>query len=668
MEKTLCELLKSIEREIVDDEFFDSEKGAPLEKRDKNPAIKGLAFDSRSVSEGFLFFALPGTHTSGNVFIAQAIQKGAAAVVFQGEIDEKNAALIRDALAGRKKNSLLFSDRARENHENLSEENKAARDDFADSRSADEKSCADLSDETADFDSKTHVDFENPRVKNADSRSADDFSGVAFVKVKDSRFCMAPISSAFYGNPSEKLKVIGVTGTEGKSSAVSFIWQFLKDAGKKAGFISTVQYSFGEKATDNSEHQTTPEAPIIQERLFRMAQNGCEYAVIESSSHGLSKKTNRTGCVNFDCAIFLNVTLEHLEFHKTFEQYRSDKANLFRKLDEHDHVKTINGQKTKITPLAIVNVDDPSAEYFLRATKQRAIGFSSRGKEGAFKADFDSNRGDSSENISESEIPLFKAGAVKNGDQGIEFDLSFESAFDFPCRACENPKNTARSCEEKTVHVKSSVPGAFNSYNITAAIIAVSFFTGLPISRVAESALRLLPVKGRMTTIDKGQPFEVIVDYAHTPSSFEAIFPPIRERVSGKMIAVFGSGGERDTTKRPLQGEIAARFCDIVILTDEDPRKEDSLSILNQIAKGAEKQGMRRGENLFLTPDRPRAIRQAVKIARKGDVILLLGKAHENSIIYKDYVMPYDEIAEAEKALDESGYSKPNEPQPRAED
>ena len=189
-----------------------------------------------------------------------------------------------------------------------------------------------------------------------------------------------------------------------------------------------------------------------------------------------------------------------------------------------------------------------------------------------------------------------------------------------------------------------------------AAMSAVSRLTGTSLDTVAELASKLVPVKGRMTVIDKGQPFEVIVDYAHTPSSFETIFPPIRHRCAGRMIALFGSGGERDTEKRPLQGQVAAHFCDVVILTDEDPRGEDPVELLKQIAVGAEKAGMKMGENLFITHERPEAIRQALKMAKKDDIVLLLGKSHENSIIYKDHVMPYDEIKEAEKALSELGF------------
>ena len=184
-----------------------------------------------------------------------------------------------------------------------------------------------------------------------------------FIKVQDARFAMSPIAAAFYDNPSSKLAVIGVTGTEGKSSTVSFIWQLLRLMGKKAGFISTVQYSLGGDAIANPEHQTTPEAPIVQRQLYQMVQAGCHYAVVESSSHGLSVRTNRLGNVLFDCAVWMNVTHEHLEFHGTFEQYRHDKANLFRALDTHNHEKLIDGQKVTIPAFGVINLEDPSAEY-----------------------------------------------------------------------------------------------------------------------------------------------------------------------------------------------------------------------------------------------------------------------------------------------------------------
>ncbi len=567
MTKNLFDILSSIKYECVS-----ADGKTPLhENSKKSPAeISSLVFDSRDVTQGSLFFALPGTHTTGNVFIPAAIKNGARAIVFQDDFDDETSKKINEALASAK---------------------------------------------------------ETP----------------VFVKVESSRFAMAPLSSAFYDNPSKKLAVIGVTGTEGKSSTVSFIWQLLRLTGHKAGFISTVQYSLGGDAQANPQHTTTPEAPIIQHYLAEMVNNGCEYAVVESSSHGLSAKLNRTGNILFDAGIFMNVTLEHLEFHGTFEQYRDDKANLFRKLDEHNHEKIILGKKVTVPSFGIVNLEDESASYFIKATKQPVLGFTTGGKAG--KAAGEGTEANPLPKIP-AEIPVLRARNIASASFGLTFDMTEPSVID----------DNAKPLPPKVFHVKSSLPGAFNTYNLMAAIEAVSRLTNTDIEKVASLVEKLVPVKGRMTVIDKGQPFELIVDYAHTPSSFDTIFPPIRRRCSGKMISLFGSGGERDLKKRPLQGEIAARFCDIVILTDEDPRGEDSVELLKMIAVGAEKEGKVLDKDLFIIPDRPKAIREAFKMAGKDDIVLLLGKAHENSIIYKDHVMPYDEISEALKALEEMGW------------
>jgi UDP-N-acetylmuramoyl-L-alanyl-D-glutamate--2,6-diaminopimelate ligase len=207
------------------------------------------------------------------------------------------------------------------------------------------------------------------------------------------------------------------------------------------------------------------------------------------------------------------------------------------------------------------------------------------------------------------------------------------------------------------IEFRDKLPGAFNSNNVLAAILAVSGLLKMPVREIAPFVKKLKPVKGRMTTIEKGQPFELVIDYAHTPSSFQTVFRPLRERLNksgGRIISLFGSGGERDTQKRPQQGKVAAEYCDYVILTDEDPRGEVPMAILEEIAGGID--GLNRDETLFLIPDRPAAIRKAFSLANKGDLVILLGKGHENSIIYKDHVMPYDEIAEAEKALSEINY------------
>ena len=512
---------------------------------DADPVIEWLAFDSRDVRAGTLFFALPGTHTTGAVFIPAAVAAGACAVVYEGSLPEQTVQAMRRA-------------------------------------------------------------------------------GTVSVRVESARFAMSPASAAFYDNPSGKLRVIGVTGTEGKSSTVSFIWQLLCLCGKKAGFISTVQYSVGGGAIDNAEHQTTPEAPVVQRMLHEMVCSGCEYAVVEASSHGLSRRLNRLGDVAFDVGVMMNVTHEHLEFHGTREQYCSDKANLFRALDAEYHIK--NGARVPV--FGVVNADDHAALYFRNAACAPVAGFSVRTPETADLPDVPPN------------MPVLYASGIVSDAMGTAFLLRGENGFD--CNAL----------------VQCPLPGAFNANNLLAALIVVSRLTQLPLEQVAGLCAKLMPVRGRMTEIDCGQPYEVIVDYAHTPSSFEQIFPPIRSRVKGKIISVFGSGGERDIQKRPVQGRIAAVYSDIVLLCDEDPRGEKSAELLSMIAVGCREAGMVAGKDYFIIPPRQDAIRFAFGLAEPGDAVLLLGKAHENSIIYKDYVMPYDEIGEAVQALGDRGFRR----------
>ena len=489
--------------------------------------ISGIAYDSRDVKPGYLFFALPGLHADGHDFIDKALDAGASAVIHSREP-------------------------------------------------------------------------ESPR------------PGIAYVRVPDSRFALSPIADAFYGHPSRSLAVVGVTGTEGKSTTVYLIWQLLNLSGSRAGFFSTVMSDTGSGELPNPEHQTTPEANSVHRMLASMRDAGYEYAVVEASSHGLSPRTNRLGNVDFDVGIMTNVTREHLEFHGTVEQYRQDKANLFRTLDRVEHRKSIAGRPVEVPSFGVVNADDPVSDLFRGACRKPVLSFGTGGGQADAAA---------RNVVSDSSGSFFEY--VENGQV-------------YPARI--------------------DLAGEFNVRNALAALLVVSRLRGIPVSGLLPLLPRLKPVRGRMTVVDRGQPFEVIVDYAHTPSSFQAILPPLRRRVSGRMICVFGSGGERDTEKRPLQGRIAAGYCDIVVLSDEDPRGEDSMALLEEIAAGCP--GLRRGERLFLIPDRRAAIRKAFYLACPGDLVLLLGKGHENSIIYAKGTIPWDEIAEAEAALAELDYER----------
>lgn len=434
---------------------------------------------------------------------------------------------------------------------------------------------------------------------------------VSYIKVPDARLAMSQAADDFFDHPSDSLYVLGVTGTEGKSTTVSLVYQLLKLAGFKAGFFSTVMSDSGSGEMPNPEHQTTPEAIAVHQHLASMRSAGCSYAVVESSSHGLSPRTGRLANVHFDCGIMMNVTHEHLEFHGTWEQYRTDKANLFRNLDTHSHLKTFPGASAPLPSFGIVNADDPSASYFASCTEKPVYSFS----------------------LKTGNATLYATDLVPD-EHGCSFILHEKEGDQYPARI--------------------NLPGTFNVMNTMAALLAVSKATGRPCKDLIPLLPLLQPVRGRMMRISRGQPFEVIIDYAHTPSSFETVLAPLRTQYKRRIICLFGSAGERDTAKRPIQGAIAEKYCDILVLTDEDPRGENSMSILQEIARGCQhKVG---NTDLFLIPDRPKAIRHAFSLAKPGDLVLLLGKGHENSIIYHDRAMPYDEEKEAIQALSELGF------------
>ncbi|MBQ5780900.1 MAG: UDP-N-acetylmuramyl-tripeptide synthetase [Spirochaetaceae bacterium] len=533
--------MKKFLSQIINDLQILSRRG------DFDPEIESLCFDSRQVEKNSLFFALPGTHTTGNKFISQGIERGAVAIIFEGDLD--------------------------------------------------------------------FTPFEDVISQGK----------TVFLQVKSARKAMAPLSLAFFDFPAQEMTIYGVTGTEGKSSTVFFIWQLLRLAGKKAGFISTVEFSRGDDEEANPEHQTTPEATIVQAKLREMADNGCSHAVVESSSHGLSRELNRLGGIDFHAAAFMNVTHEHLEFHGTFEKYRDDKCNLFRALDSQG--------------IAAVNLDDPSAEYFAENTDATVVGFATRlpkkvpGKIGKFLL---------IENLAEN--------SFSPTSTVVSCDVSVRSRLWTDKNAPEDPNLFG-----ETGNFRLEIPfaGTFNAYNVVAAMILISHREKISFRDLSVLAKQLRPVKGRMTEISMGQKFSVIVDYAHTPSSFEQIFPSVRKRCSGKLIALFGSAGERDVQKRFTQGKIAADYSDVVILTDEDPRGEDSMAILDMIAQGCaqSERAPKAGDNLFLIPNRVEAIEKAFSLAQAGDIVLLLGKGHENSIIGKDGALPYDEITAAKTAL-----------------
>ena len=424
---------------------------------------------------------------------------------------------------------------------------------------------------------------------------------IAYVRVRDTRAALSPVSAAFWGRPSRDLKVIGVTGTDGKSTTVSLIRQLLEFTGVSAGSVSTVSFEIGGQSGSNIFRQSTPEAPQVHGLLKAMVDAGQTHAVIEATSHGLSPRNSRLADVDFDAAVFTNVTEEHLEFHGDLETYRKDKSRLFAMIAESRNRDAFG----------VVNADDPHAELFIEAAGEKPVfTYSMKYKD----------------------ADLF-ATNLRPGATGTDFTII-------------SPMGE--------IDTRISLPGLYNVENVLAALCVVSELEDEDPIELAERLNELKGVKGRMEPIEGDMSFHVMVDYAHSPGSFRKILPFLKSLAEGRLILVFGSGGERDIEKRPEQGSLAAEFADMVFLTDEDPRGEEPMAILEGIAQGAP--DLIRGENLFLIPDRKEALKTAFMKARAGDLVAALGKGHESSIIYAEGPMDWDEAEACREALRDLGF------------
>ena len=393
------------------------------------------------------------------------------------------------------------------------------------------------------------------------------------------------------GFPARGLKVIGVTGTNGKTSTSYMIHRMLHEAGLNVGLMTTVGYGVGGNIQPQIHHMTNVTVPELMQRLKFMRAQGVEWLVLETTSSALAQ--NRVFGVPYSVAVLTNVTHEHLDYHKTFERYRDAKRKLFKLASKNKHG----------LQLGIINAEDPSAALFADDI--------------AHPMTYGVNDGD------------VRARNVVLTPSGVDYDVTIQ---------------------DTTYHIHCHLPGSFNVYNSLAAV-CVGQQLGLTKQQIEQGMAALPGVEGRMTRIDEGQDFDVIVDFAHTPDSFEKLFKDLRPVVKGKLITMFGSAGRRDETKRAIQGELAGRYCDEVIITEEDDRDIDGLEIMNQIAQGAEKAGKLRDTDLFLVHDRTEAIDFAINRARAGDTVMLLGKGHEKTIERANGENPWDEIALTRSAL-----------------
>ena len=398
------------------------------------------------------------------------------------------------------------------------------------------------------------------------------------------------LNSVFYqliaGFPARDIEVIGVTGTDGKTSTSTLITQMLRNAGKKVAMMTTISVDFGdgEGARPNPTRLTTFGAKQLTDSLKRMKREGVEYLVLEVTSHALHQ--HRIWGVPISVAVMTNVGHEHLDYHGTFENYRDAKRMLFKLANKYK-----KGLRT-----GIINADDPSAELFASDIESPVLyGIKSGG---------------------------IRATSIKLTPAGSRYVAKV------PSFGADNDDVT-----NTEYHVERHLPGSFNVYNRLAAL-TVGVVEGLNKEQIIDGIGSLKSVEGRMTRVDEGQDFTVIVDYAHTPESFDKIFAEVKPLAKNRLICVFGSAGRRDEEKRAKQGAIAGKWCDVVVVTEEDDRDIDGMEIMNQIAGGAEKSGKIREKDLFLVHDREEAVKTAINMAKKDDLVILLGKGHEKSILY----------------------------------
>ena len=424
--------------------------------------------------------------------------------------------------------------------------------------------------------------------------------GVPYRRVPAARGSLAHLAAAWHGRPARRLVMIGVTGTDGKTTTCNLIHAILQAAGLQAGLISTVNAVIGERVLDTGFHVTTPEAPEIQGYLAQMVAAGLTHCVLEATSHGLAQ--HRVAACEFDLGVVTNITHEHLDYHGTFEAYREAKGRLFAGLSKRAP------KPLSVTPAAILNQDDASYAYLASLSGVRQISYSLTA------------------------MADVHAEFVAPGAGGLSFDV-IGAGYRQP--------------------IRSSLRGSFNAANILAAIAATVDGLGIAPEVAARGVASVASVAGRMEPVDLGQPFTALVDFAHTPNALRRALEAARAMTTGKVIAVIGSAGLRDRAKRRLMAEAAVQMADETVLTAEDPRTEPLDAILAEMAAGAQAQGGVEGRTFWRVPDRGQALRFAVGRAQAGDLVITCGKGHEQSMCFGETEYAWDDRVALRAALAE---------------
>ena len=413
---------------------------------------------------------------------------------------------------------------------------------------------------------------------------------VTRLEVRDSRSALSCLAAAYYGHPSTRLRLIGVTGTNGKTTTAHLVEAILIRAGYRVGLLGTIGGRLGEHSFPISH--TTPESLDLQQMLSRMVEEGANYVVMEVSSHALALK--RVQDCEFDVGVFTNLTQDHLDFHSSMEEYAQAKRQLFAGLGS-------TGSKHK-PKYAAINLDDPAAWALIEATP----------------------------------VPVITYGLSKNaqvGARGVEV----------------HPQGTSLTAilPDGELPLNLRLTGRFNTYNALAAL-TVGWREGVPLEEIKAALEGVRGVPGRFEPVDQGQDFAVIVDYAHTPDGLENLLATAREVTGRKLITVFGCGGDRDRGKRPLMGEVAARWSDYVIVTSDNPRTEEPGKIIEEILPGLKGLSPRQYE---VIEDRRAAIYRALELAEAGDAVVIAGKGHETYQIVGNQTFPFDDREVAREGL-----------------
>ncbi len=430
--------------------------------------------------------------------------------------------------------------------------------------------------------------------------------GVPLAVVPDGREALAYLAAAWHDFPARHLTVVGITGTDGKTTTSNLLHSMLTAAGRRVGLITTVNAVIGERVLDTGLHTTTPDAPDVQRYLAEMVAAGLDSVVLETTSHGLAQ--HRVAACDYDVAVVTNVTHEHTDIHGSVEAYRRAKMMLFQHL-------LAGERKPGVPKVAVLNADDSSYAYLRPIPADGYLAYSLKPGAGA-------------------------------GDPDTEWVIG---TLDRSPAAARETRLAVHSPAGE-FELRSPLLGAFNAANILAAT-AAALALGAPVPAIQAGVQAVAGIVGRMERVDEGQDFVAIVDFAHTPYALQSALQAARTLTAGRVISVFGCAGERDREKRAWMGEISGRLADVTVITAEDPRRESLAAIMAEVARGAEQAGAVEGQSYFRVPDRAEAIQFAVDLARPGDVVIACGKGHEQSMCFGTLETPWSEHAALRAAL-----------------